>query len=228
MLVISKSFHAKARPGTCASASLVLVFLSISACGGRSDLGFGSDDSSALDASAAGTRDSGGSIAGDSGVADGGFLPPDAGAGDAVAAVPELADCLPSPYEIHVVATDYNGTTGAFGLRGSQADWFTRNDQDVYVEIFMGPRWGFSMISDFVEGQTLSPGTYPSTDQSGASFVQIEFEGVSCPDTGPRGNFTIVDYAARGSAPALFPRMLVWFDLRCGEGRLTGCVRYGE
>ncbi len=210
-----------------ACASVVATLLATSACGGRSDLGLdGPEDPYGVGASVIGRHDSGSFDGGEAGVVDGGLLPGDASAGDAVAAVPELADCLASPYEIHVVATDFNGTTGAFGTSGSKAAWRTIA-LDGYLEIFADPRWDFAMKAAS-DKSGFVPGTYPSVSASSASYAQIEFAGVSCHGSVPTGTFTIVDYAATGTTPGPYPRVLVWFDLGCDEGRLTGCVRYGE
>jgi hypothetical protein len=224
MFVASESFATEMRRGSGVPRSLVFALLTLSACGGRSDLG--AADAYVLDATSVAVRDSGSSEVGDTGLTDDGLLPGDGGAGNVVAAVPELADCLPSPYELHVVATDYNGTTGAFSVSGSKAAWPARTVQDVTVDLLMGPRWIFAMGSDFLHDKTLRPGTYRSVPRPGEGFVQVMFEGVLCPGTVPTGTFTIVDYAI--GDPAFFPKMLVWFDLRCGEGKLRGCVRYGE
>ena len=167
------------------------------------------------------------------GVADG--EPHDAAArpGLDAAAIPEIANCLASPYEMHVTASGgYGGLDGAYGVDGTRGTWSSRilSSSFLQLDIAVDQGWGLVLASDYVNGHYLEAGTYVARTgfETRFPYAQVEVNGKACSDI-PVGSFTLVDLGSTGGDQAAATYLLAWFDLQCGDaGRLRGCVRYGR
>ncbi|MEO6572407.1 MAG: hypothetical protein ABIP89_01115 [Polyangiaceae bacterium] len=207
------------------ASGVLLVLLPMFGCGGRSSLDFVSDDAYGFDATD--VRDSASSDAGDTSAVDDASPSTDAGVADVVAAVPELAACLPSSSEMHVVATDDAGATSAYDLSGAVATR-ARLTSGSLAELDFGLDWWVDLASDWLKASGLIPGRYECVTTRQFPFVQLKFAGLACTER-PTGSFTIVDIGPNEGDQVTLTRLLFWFDLTCaGRGRLQGCVRYGE
>ncbi len=147
------------------------------------------------------------------------------------AGIPQLANCLASPYEFQVIAADYAGLNGTFGVDGSQGTWsgMAEGDAVLQLDVAVDEGWAIDVYSDYADGQFLEAGTYTS-GAPGAMYplVQVEVDGMGC-DGIPNGTITLVDFATTGGDQASLTRFVGWFDLACNDaGSMTGCVRYGE
>jgi hypothetical protein len=174
----------------------------------------------------------------DASIADAGSPGDTGNAGDAsdgasqfdAAGIPQLATCLASPYELQVVANNYGGLNGPYGVDGSQGTWsgYVESESILQLNINVAEGWTVSVDSDYPDGQALEPGTY-TTNISASLYpsAAVEVDGMGCGE--PTGTFTIVDLATTGGDEAALTRLVGWFDLACNDaGTLTGCVRYGE
>lgn len=152
---------------------------------------------------------------------------------DAAATIPELADCLGSPYEMHVVATTYAALDGVFHASGARGTWSLSPQTAALMqldirELPVGP-WLFAAATDIGAGHLVSPGTYVSgAPGTRFPYAQLEVEGKGCGGI-PTGTFTIVELGITGGLGS-GGHLLAWFDLTCGaQGhRARGCVRYGR
>jgi hypothetical protein len=65
---------------------------------------------------------------------------------------------------MHVVAHQYTGLEGAFGVTGAQGTWSGRvtSESLLQLDINTDQPWVFAAASDFANGQFLQPGTYVS------------------------------------------------------------------
>lgn len=148
-------------------------------------------------------------------------------------AIPQLADCLGSPYAMHVVTSGRYGHVpdGTYAVSGSQATWSGRVSDESVLQLFIetnSDEWEFGAATDFIHGQFLASGTYPSGDRTSPfTYAQVKIKGISC-DVVPKGSFTLVDYesVASGAQQATLTRLLAYFELTCDTGTLRGCVRY--
>lgn len=157
------------------------------------------------------------------------------GEGDTTEAgsIPQLADCLHSPYAIHVVTSEGYGhiADGVYELSGNEATWSGRVSDDSVLQLFIeadSDEWEFGAATDFVHGQFLASGTYPSGDRSSPfTYAQVKVKGTSC-GVIPKGSFTLVDYESlsSGGTQATLTRLLAYFELKCDTGTMRGCVRY--
>jgi len=160
--------------------------------------------------------------------ADGGppVTVPDAGID--FSSIPQMAACLASPYEIQVVANDYGGLNGPYGVDGTQGTWSGRltSEAIMQLDVAAGAGWSLAAASDL--SQALKPGTYSVPGPDGRfPYASLKVDGGGCQGS-PSGTFTIVDIGSTGSDQASLTRLAAWFDFSCGGGRLTGCVRYAE
>lgn len=150
-----------------------------------------------------------------------------ADAGIDFSSIPQMAACLASPYEIQVVANNYAGLNGPYGVDGTQGTWRGRYDGPyMQLDVAFGAGWALSAGTDV--NQTLKPGTYALPGPAGRDpFASLKIDGGGCQGL-PSGTLTILDIAASGASQAAITKLAAWFDLTCGAGRLTGCVRYAE
>ena len=138
--------------------------------------------------------------------------------------IPELADCLPSPYELHVHTTGGSMfPAGVFGIDGTKGNWSGRVTAQVITQLDIAPGWLFTW-NDLDGG--LKVGTYVIGERS--PRVGVAFDGKGCGGK-PGDTFTVVDYASTGGDQASLTRLVAWFDLTCDSvGNVRGCVRYGQ
>jgi hypothetical protein len=142
---------------------------------------------------------------------------------------PELAECMPSPYETHV-RTTAGGLlpAGSFGIDGGRGTWSSRVIAQVILEfdIESTPAWGWA-CGDMSSTNPLGPGTFIVGDRF--PYASVQFEGHSC-GAAPGSSFTIVDYATKGPTDqATLTRFVAWFNLVCQNGgTVQGCIRYGR
>jgi hypothetical protein len=141
-----------------------------------------------------------------------------------LASFPELADCLPSAYELHVRTTGGSVfPAGAFGIDGTKGNWSGRVRSQSIMQLDIATGWRFVWVDP---DSFLNAGTYVVGERY--PQVSVEFDGKGCGGA-PGDTFTVVEYASTGSDQASLTRLVAWFDLTCDRvGSVRGCVRYGR
>ena len=156
---------------------------------------------------------------------DAGASTPDATApGPDLTSFPELADCLPSAYELP--ATTTGGSVfpaGVFGIDGTKGNWSGMVTTQTIMQLDIAPGWTFTWND---HDSFLKPGTYVVGARDPG--VGVSVDGRGCGGQ-PGDTFTVVAYASSGGDQASLTRLAAFFDLTCERsGRLRGCVRYGH
>jgi hypothetical protein len=149
---------------------------------------------------------------------------------DASSDVTELGPCLGAPYAIYADGENgYSGFTGPTSIAAPEGTWSAGLSSGTFLTLTIvgQPDWQIVASSGINAIHGLRRGTYTSGGQTAGPYLQIGMTESGCREI-PRGTFTIDELVSTGGDQADVTRLLMWFDLQCAGGSVTGCASYGR